>query len=412
MQETSAALIDQLVYIDNFINNSDTPNLDVDGQLSLDLAAFADESFVFADEDKPSKPDADDGANEDHPDADFAKNTDFHQLPGSSSKGENSWFLDIDVDPNTNYEDPHQHQLSSDHRVRPNGTRWPGSSLNESTKQAKRNRINLDKGGGDFGPHDELERNGNHQGEQHESEQPQQRPLLAGNIPDLSRLPKFPVPPGAKTSLQQAGLSQNQIDLLSALIAQHQTSIGNTSVSSQSNNGEGLHNGESLPYVTAPVLASHAPPTHVRQNSYYGDSESVATTTPSARTTTQISGESPGSTYSSGYSSGGTSSLSTPLISTRGSFANEGQSSELDKRRRNTAASARFRIKKKIKEKEMETKILQLNDMIESFEIKINELEMENRLLKNLIIEKGNRNSDQELQLLKERAKFQGKKGK
>ena len=39
---------------------------------------------------------------------------------------------------------------------------------------------------------------------------------------NLTDLPKFPVPPGAKSSLFDAGLSQNQIDLLSALVAQHQ----------------------------------------------------------------------------------------------------------------------------------------------------------------------------------------------
>ena len=55
-EPTSAALLEQLVYIDNYINgnastatdsSTATPNLDMDGQLSLDLAAFADDLFIF-----------------------------------------------------------------------------------------------------------------------------------------------------------------------------------------------------------------------------------------------------------------------------------------------------------------------------------------------------------------------------
>lgn len=207
MRETSSALIDQLVYIDNFLNSGEeTPNLDMDGQLLLDLAAFADDSFVFPDEEKPN---------------------------------------------------------------------WDDS-----------------------------------------------KPINIKDV-DVSGLPKFPVPPGAKSSLEKAGLSQNQIDLLSALIAQHQ---------SQPRAGASRD-------LEDPALATQSPGT------------------PSS-----------------------------------------------DKRRRNTEASARFRIKKKMKEREMEVRIEQLDSMVHKCEQKINELEMENRLLKNLIIEKGNRNLEEELRALKERA--------
>lgn len=76
---------------------------------------------------------------------------------------------------------------------------------------------------------------------------------------------------------------------------------------------------------------------------------------------------------------------------------------ELDKRRRNTAASARFRIKKKMKEKQMELRIVELNSTVKDFELKISRLEMENKLLRNLIIEKGSQKSDDELKQLKEK---------
>lgn len=61
---------------------------------------------------------------------------------------------------------------------------------------------------------------------------------------------------------------------------------------------------------------------------------------------------------------------------------------EEDKRRRNTAASARFRIKKKLREQQMERTAKELQDKVQSLESKITQLEMENKWLKNLVVEK------------------------
>ncbi|KAK9478545.1 hypothetical protein V1514DRAFT_60885 [Lipomyces japonicus] len=61
---------------------------------------------------------------------------------------------------------------------------------------------------------------------------------------------------------------------------------------------------------------------------------------------------------------------------------------EEDKRRRNTAASARFRIKKKQREQQMERTAKDLQDKVQSLEAKIMQLEMENKWLKNLVVEK------------------------
>lgn len=63
---------------------------------------------------------------------------------------------------------------------------------------------------------------------------------------------------------------------------------------------------------------------------------------------------------------------------------------EEDKRRRNTAASARFRIKKKQREQALEKSAKEMADKVSAMEMKINQLEMENNLLKNLITEKNN----------------------
>jgi len=61
---------------------------------------------------------------------------------------------------------------------------------------------------------------------------------------------------------------------------------------------------------------------------------------------------------------------------------------EEDKRRRNTAASARFRVKKKEREKNLERTVKDVTAKNATLEARINQLEMENRLLKNLITEK------------------------
>lgn len=384
MPETSNALIDQLVYIDNFINSAaeDTPNLDVDSQLLLDLAAFADDSFIFPDEDKPRHHDDDDDRNE-HDDAPF-----HHELAtsNSASLGNNdAWFS----------QSARQHGKSS----RDKDTAGPKPlSINERTKLAKQNRLQLhhQNSSGTLTPPTlpsqshpntaqtapiELnQNNGNNAG------------LLREPQRDLSKLPKFPVPPGAKNSLEQAGLSLYQIDLLSALIAQHQTTINQEHADPYQDQIPSEQSSTELAYSSTFAIA----PTLYQSN--------VAETPNSI-----------GSAYGSENSSHNNSALATPSVLSTTDFGGSDyrttdRSAELDKRKRNTAASARFRIKKKMKEKEMETKIQQLDELIRKFELKVSELEMENRLLKNLIIEKGNRNSEEELQMLKKRAKAEENK--
>lgn len=61
---------------------------------------------------------------------------------------------------------------------------------------------------------------------------------------------------------------------------------------------------------------------------------------------------------------------------------------EEDKRRRNTAASARFRIKKKQREQEMEKNAKMLQEKVQGLESKVSQLEMENKWLRNLVVEK------------------------
>lgn len=67
---------------------------------------------------------------------------------------------------------------------------------------------------------------------------------------------------------------------------------------------------------------------------------------------------------------------------------------EEDKRRRNTAASARFRIKKKQREQALEKSAKEMTDKVTSLENKVSQLETENKWLKNLLVEKNEGNED------------------
>ncbi|KUI67369.1 Regulatory protein cys-3 [Cytospora mali] len=61
---------------------------------------------------------------------------------------------------------------------------------------------------------------------------------------------------------------------------------------------------------------------------------------------------------------------------------------EEDKRRRNTAASARFRVKKKQREQALEKSAKEMSDKVSALEQKITQLETENQWLKKLVLEK------------------------
>jgi Basic region leucine zipper len=61
---------------------------------------------------------------------------------------------------------------------------------------------------------------------------------------------------------------------------------------------------------------------------------------------------------------------------------------EEDKRRRNTAASARFRVKKKQREQALEKSVKEAGEKNAVLEARVSQLELENQWLKNLITEK------------------------
>ena len=75
---------------------------------------------------------------------------------------------------------------------------------------------------------------------------------------------------------------------------------------------------------------------------------------------------------------------------------------EEDKRRRNTAASARFRVKKKQREQALEKQTREMTEKVQQLEGKVQALEMENKWLKGLITDKNDGKSLETLQKEKE----------
>lgn len=75
-----------------------------------------------------------------------------------------------------------------------------------------------------------------------------------------------------------------------------------------------------------------------------------------------------------------------------------------EKRRRNTLASARFRIKKKMKEQMMEKELQELNKKVSGLQSTIQRLEMENRCLKELVVAKNEQKLDELLTSIKKNA--------
>ncbi|KAI6779799.1 Regulatory protein cys-like protein [Emericellopsis cladophorae] len=92
------------------------------------------------------------------------------------------------------------------------------------------------------------------------------------------------------------------------------------------------------------------------------------------------------------------SSEITSTASTPGHPANLEEASrvaaEEDKRRRNTAASARFRIKKKQREQALEKSAKEMNEKVAGLESRVSQLETENKWLKNLLVEKNEGSED------------------
>ena len=81
---------------------------------------------------------------------------------------------------------------------------------------------------------------------------------------------------------------------------------------------------------------------------------------------------------------------------------------EEDKRRRNTAASARFRVKKKEREKALEKSAKDMLEKVAVLETRVSQLETENKWLKGMVLEKNGGNEEFLAKLLDEFGSRQG----
>ena len=563
-EATSSALLEQLVYIDNYINgqsNTDssiaTPNIDVDGQLSLDLAAFADDSFVFPDEEKPKNFFFDDEEDEENGggrdggldgkretkeaggkktgDAKSLRNKDKKQLKRDIDHL-SGWNVSDFAGANTNNNGSNNNGNSNNHSTIPMNN--VGSSSIHGKSKFNGNSDFFIKQEPEMEPFVQQQQQQQQQLHQqlhlqlhphlqhfHHGQHPQLQthllpqfqgvddhvqPSLAlppdninnnniehgysqgaeedgHNILNLRELPKFPVPPGAKSSLVSAGLSQNQIDLLSALVAQHQASMGKRIPPREQQlqqlqhqlqhqqhqqqqqqqqqhgpqaanidptlQGEFVADTAATSATAAIANGSFSQPQQQQQQQQLLSNSYIAPITPNvsvlpaeipANSNNQVNSilqlsqpnvsqflQSQSNLQQSTnprphnhrqnslalipdtiVANSNMGHLSNTALASRLSIASTSSNlsspdaAELDKKRRNTAASARFRIKKKIKEQQMENKISSLQGLIDQLETKLNNLEMENKLLRNLIIEKGSQKGDDEVKLVKEKAKL------
>ncbi|KAL9118212.1 MAG: hypothetical protein Q9187_005247 [Circinaria calcarea] len=88
------------------------------------------------------------------------------------------------------------------------------------------------------------------------------------------------------------------------------------------------------------------------------------------------------------YAAASPTSLTPTVSSPPNLEASSRAAAEEDKRRRNTAASARFRVKKKQREQALEKTAKEMTDRADALEARIAQLEMENKWLRNLVVEK------------------------
>ncbi|ODV95989.1 hypothetical protein PACTADRAFT_33181 [Pachysolen tannophilus NRRL Y-2460] len=204
---TPAALLEQLIYVDTFMPDADPTTLDE--QLTAELAAFADDSFIFPDEDKPKDHD---GNGNGYDLGGLAKSSD-HMTNQNSNKNNGN-----DNNNNNNNNNSNNSNNSNNNHVLNN--------LNFS--EQLRNHDSLSN--------NNSENNNNNNSNDTNADVLSQSLVTIlssqGNFSNsiinslssslLSGVPKVHVPAGVQSTLVSAGLTQIQIDALAALIAQHQ----------------------------------------------------------------------------------------------------------------------------------------------------------------------------------------------
>ncbi|GMM35334.1 hypothetical protein DASC09_026590 [Saccharomycopsis crataegensis] len=230
------------------------------------------------------------------------------------------------------------------------------------------------------------------------------------------------IPAGARASLQRAGLTDHQISMLASLIAKENPHLAQNNDNNNDNSQAIL---SALTSITGPITGSTNPLSSSTNSDTLNNNSAISPRTflkPSrieklSNFRSSAHGISKTSVPSNSVTAGSSVDGSLDSMSSRMSNAetmpldnddikeNSFAVTEQDKRRRNTAASARFRIKKKLKEQQLERDLRNLQELASDLESKVKNLKMENQLLRTLVVEKNIRKGEEEVEIMKRRAK-------
>ncbi|KAB8257419.1 hypothetical protein BDV32DRAFT_127379 [Aspergillus pseudonomiae] len=144
---------------------------------------------------------------------------------------------------------------------------------------------------------------------------------------------------------------------------------------------------QNAPFSTVPQMPNGP------LNAASSPNESISTSSPSPAGQSQTPGPAPASATSS--SAPGPKRKNTQKSAAISVEEAARVAAEEDKRRRNTAASARFRVKKKMREQALEKTVKETTEKNTALEARVTALELENQWLKNLITEKNGQSSEE-----------------
>lgn len=473
---TPSILLEQLAYVDNFMPSleQDFANLDswvmgdhdfgtvsaesgtlngqtlpqhhtmgVDERLALELNAFADDSFIFPDEDKSQMGghgNRDGEPGEEKDEADSNNNTNSHFLTQRRNT-----FL-------TSQYDHSKSRFSSRKRRKVNNQDDEATVSNRSSSNSSSNSPNQDHGG--FSNFDIISNSGNNNvvvgnslytpsissplanlkasqilanstsptlssssngaistSNNNSNVHPQIQMPDYSTIPTatlVALLPKVVVPPGAYTSLLNQGLDPDQISAIAVIIAHHEQE----KIKSNRNGGSNVLDSSSNPHVASRSASflldvlSRGPSHNISKipNSRSADSNGDADGRRQSLTDREpvfLKNEiiaSPKNDVTEMEKSAETPVEQEAVAPKVASEAKQSVSSEvtkpLVKKLNGSNPSTNIQTqkshqKRKLKENELESSVHELSELAITLQQKIHTLEMENRLLKNLVTSSG-----------------------
>lgn len=272
--DTPMALLEQLVYIDNFFQHTDSPstqsNDNFDDQLQRELAAFANDTFIFPDEDKPKQS----SSNNNNKDGDHNNNSNTNNNDNKNSHNnninDNSHLLSFAQAsfnqispaemsavttpiPTTHYQNLSQRYNNSKQKftyqesMSQHISSIPstihellGNNTNSNTND-NGNNLNRNQNPSIKTSFDSVTNRSNSNGDSSALFDGTRNNTLTSNNTPSPHLPgsnepkSIEIPQGAKSTLTAAGLSQTQIDALAGLVAFHKSENTNKNSSTTDN---------------------------------------------------------------------------------------------------------------------------------------------------------------------------------